>query len=257
MNVYLFGYLSARSLTKSSIVNTINDIVIWLDSISVESFLDSQKVDNSASINIWHDLNPHTTSKNNATSPLSTNYPTYINKAINGLPAVRFSTNDYLLYNGTPLINNNYTIFVVEQRRTSSSNYFIGNRTTQSGQNYDLRFGYSGNTSLAIAQCGNTSASSGSAISGYSTPVPKIHNIGFSSTSGKYYYYNGSQISLSGGLPTVGLNRYPNASIGYSYCGSNYYNGDIGELIIFNKYLKASERKAIEQYLAQKWQIKI
>jgi hypothetical protein len=38
---------------------------------------------------------------------------------------------------------------------------------------------------------------------------------------------------------------------------STYYDGDIGEIIIFDRALKTEERQSIEKYLGQKWGIKI
>ena len=39
--------------------------------------------------------------------------------------------------------------------------------------------------------------------------------------------------------------------------GGGYFNGDIGEIIIFTSALKAEELSSIQNYLAKKWGIKI
>ena len=38
---------------------------------------------------------------------------------------------------------------------------------------------------------------------------------------------------------------------------SSYFNGDIGEVIIFTRALRNDERMAIENYLSKKYDIKI
>ena len=45
--------------------------------------------------------------------------------------------------------------------------------------------------------------------------------------------------------------------IGYSSVSSQYWNGDIAEIIVFNRALKTEERQAVEKYLGQKWGIKV
>lgn len=37
----------------------------------------------------------------------------------------------------------------------------------------------------------------------------------------------------------------------------NFYNGNVAEIIIFNRALKTEERKSIESYLGKKWGVKI
>jgi len=43
--------------------------------------------------------------------------------------------------------------------------------------------------------------------------------------------------------------------IGAGASGTNFTNGNINEIIIFNRALKNLERTAIEQYLSSKWGI--
>jgi len=46
--------------------------------------------------------------------------------------------------------------------------------------------------------------------------------------------------------------------LGYNPLGNNlFYNGDIAEIIIYNKVLNDEERKVVEIYLSQKWSIKL
>ncbi len=47
------------------------------------------------------------------------------------------------------------------------------------------------------------------------------------------------------------------AAFGTGQNCQNYYNGQISEIIIFNRLLKNSEREAVEKYLSQKYNIPI
>ncbi len=38
---------------------------------------------------------------------------------------------------------------------------------------------------------------------------------------------------------------------------TNYFDGDLAELIVYNRAISSSERKSVEEYLSRKWNIKI
>ena len=255
---------SAKSLTQGSPVSTIDNLVMWLETTSDKSFDASEKVDTvfgaTGTITSWNDISLQATSPNNATQNSINNKPRYIANGINGLPVVNFDgalnpNGDYLNWNGTSLANSNYTIFVVEQRRSSAgNNYFIGGINT--GQNQELHLGYRTNTLFTFAQYSNDYDMP---ISGYTSPIAKIHSFTFNSAIGKNYYLNG-QIPSGGTCITTncktGLSSYLSASTGLRDPGNGYFNGDIGEIIVFNKFLNNTERTSVEDYLKTKWRIK-
>ncbi len=76
-----------------------------------------------------------------------------------------------------------------------------------------------------------------------------------------WFYINGTQIYTA-----TNLNIIPNSTLGYKVgndqswinaLGSAAWRGYIGEIIVYNRFLKADERKSIEQYLSQKWKVRI
>jgi prepilin-type N-terminal cleavage/methylation domain-containing protein len=97
---------SARALTSSSPVNSISNVVFWVDSVSEKSF-DANVADGSA-IATWYDLNPQANIPNNA---IGSGLPTYTNNAVNGLPVVRFEdddgSNDFLTFDGSAMVGSN------------------------------------------------------------------------------------------------------------------------------------------------------
>ena len=48
---------SARALTRSSPVNGIKDLALWLETTSAESFLSSE-AENGTRLTLWNDINP-------------------------------------------------------------------------------------------------------------------------------------------------------------------------------------------------------
>ncbi|MBM5781802.1 MAG: hypothetical protein FJ368_00080 [Pelagibacterales bacterium] len=249
---------NARALTVSSPVKSIDDIVAWFEPTLEKSFTKDEGVDGNK-ISTWYDINPNiTTTANNANQSTSINRPTYTESAINGIPAIRFnsSSSNYLLFDGTSLANSPYTVFIVEQRRASNSDNFIiaGSNTPD---NTNLTIGYSTDTKLMMAYRNNGYYAN---ISGYSNIIPRIHSVVFNFSARKYYV-NGAELTLIpyGAYPSQSspTQAFDDAALGrITILGtSSYYEGDIGEVIIFKKALTSEERKSVEQYLSKKWNI--
>jgi prepilin-type N-terminal cleavage/methylation domain-containing protein len=248
---------SAQSLTQGSPVVSIPNLVLWIESTMKKSFDDNEKIDGgiggNGTINKWYDINPNTTSpqilKQNSGFIVSAK-PAYINNGINGLPVVRFLGNGaYLEYDASSLVSSNYTIFAVVQRRVGSSNNgFLG--TFGGSVANTINFVY--HNDLFWLQTGSDNGQA--SIPKYNSPVAAIFNASQSSTVGKIMFLNGAQILNSPSSTTL-LTSISSAAIG-RYSGSGY-NGDIGEIIIFNRFLTNNERKSVESYLSQKWNIKV
>ena len=96
-------------------------------------------------------------------------------------------------------------------------------------------------------------------ISAYTSPIANINVFRFSSAIGKNLYINGGTavINDSSANAKTGLTLYVGAQIGKNMSPTTptdtFYSGNIGEIIIFNKYINDDERKDIEQYLGKKW----
>ncbi len=259
---------SAASLTKNSGIEKIENLVAWFETTRNESFLEDEREDGSA-ISVWYDLNS-SSEKQNATQNTESQRPIYLTNCINGLPCVQFDgTNDLLGLNLDILRGTDYTIFLVEQRRSATSSPIIGSLATivlgnalALGYNSDgdgmfshgdesdyYKFG----TSPAIAPY------SGEVTSRLHTFLNPTQKTGSSTV---YHYLNGnsSPSTLTAvGSPSFGaMTAYVNAAFGAGdtpVVGFAHYNGDIGEIIIYNRALETYEREAVENYLLKKWKI--
>jgi len=247
---------SARMLTQSSYVNSIKGLILWLEPTSEASF-SSAETSNNSTVSSWNDINPQATVKNNATQTGDSSFkPIYIEKGINNLPILRFDgVAQYLNYDGSALVNSDYTIFVVEKiTNLSSKGYFIaGEEKSPLVHNTNLHLGYRPDSNKI------TQDHFFSGID-YTPPsyvmAPAMHSFWFSTSGGKKYWNNGGvtpEASLS--TQTEALVSYNEAKIALNT--STYYKGDIAEIIMFSRALSDKDRQAVESYLSKKWAIKI
>lgn len=243
---------SAQALTISSPVASTSGLSLWLETTSDKSF-DSTSATNNNLIANWYDLNPQTTTPNNANQPTDNNKPTYLAQGINSLPSLRFfgSPNastfpnyDYLtLTNNTLAKNGQLTLFVVYNLNVSGiANYFIGhqdgwtrwrfgNAQFQSNKGNVTNFGSWSpiypNLLSAVVRDNTVTLKQNGVASGNN-----------SLTSGEFVEDN--QITI-GGAETSGP---------YSL------DGMIGEIVVYNRGLKDQEVVIIEDYLKQKWGVR-
>ncbi len=241
-----FRIITAQNLSLSSPINSIPDSVLWLESSLDKSFKDSESTDKST-LSTWYDIR-ETSNKNNATQENKNNAPTYSN-TINYIHAVEFDgNNSYFTADGTILNNTNYTIFILEKRKSNKSdNYFIGDYTSNESSN--LLLGYSANDTVMHAHSSENSYSSSTQTYESSNEKPRVFTFIHSNTSGKQTYINGN---LSGeSSDTTNLTNMKQLKIGSSY------KGEIGEIVIFSRALSQTERESVESYLGNKWNVEI
>jgi hypothetical protein len=250
--------ISAKAQTKSSPAALIDDLVFWLETTSDQSFNPTEAVDNTE-IGTWYNITPSVIAKtsNSATQSTLANKPKYIAKSsINNLPAVRFDgSNDFMSYDGSFLVKNSYTIFVVEMRRASGNMFILGgDASVAAGANF--HFGYFVGNTFRAGNYGS-SAYLDYAIGAFSSPVARIHTFTLDTTSGEKYWLNGGTTADSTNVSgTTTLSSYASAVIGRNE-SQFYYNGDLGEVIIYSRALDDTERQDVERYLVKKWKIKL
>ncbi len=253
---------SARMLTQSSRVNSLKGLILWLETTSEVSFSSTETSDNST-VSSWNDINPQATVKNNATQTgVSSIKPIYIEKGINNLPILRFDgVAQYLNYDGSALVNSDYTIFVVEKITNSiSPGYFLAG--TDVTENRNLHLGYRPDSTKAITQDHFFSGINYTRTPASYIIAPAMHSFWFSTSGGKKYWNNGGVTAEASASTTsqpsqgAALVSYNGAKIALMGT-AEYYKGDIAEIIMFSRALSDKDRQAVESYLSKKWAIKI
>jgi len=269
------GLKSARSLTISSPVASTSGLVTWLETTLEKSFDDGEKVDTAiggtGTITTWYDINPQTSSLNNATqSGASSLNPRYIADGINGLPALNFD-GDSSDYGDDALQMSNvttkdYTVFVV--LKTQYSGYGAGAAAQAFASSCVLWSDISGNANdvIPVAIGGSfvktfvgAGASAGVTVTGsIAVNDNKAHIVMISRmmSTGLISIYVDGVADNSSTLTTNVLSDNSNLFIGGNQLNTTRsYAGEISEIIIFDKVLKDNEKSRIDNYLKTKWGI--
>lgn len=269
---------SARSLTESSPVASLNSLSLWLESTSDKSFLTSESEDGEL-VSIWKDIKPNTPFKAQAVQSDNTYKPKYVSNAINFLPAIELQTdtthmdiNNFLPAGSSLTIANSFSIFVVAQTTITRNTFSLPESTSGmsciSHQSMLLR-GSHGDTHYPGQDAAGASISFGTngvsfcEHSSSYLPVLMIHDDDYLKPTVILMEYNDKSPSLyiNGTFKHTGLTSlktyvYPPVTIGGpSLDRENTMLGYVGEIIVFDEVLKSADRDAVNDYLKQKWGI--
>lgn len=241
---------TARVLTKSSPAFDIDNLVAWYETSLDSSFIQEELQDDGSAISTWFDISAKKVTRNHATQSTADSQPKYFEEIFaKGIPGIRFDgVDDSMNFIGDDILNSNYTIFVVEQRRASDTdNYFIAGTSSSSNQN--LRLGYVSDTSLTHSHIGNSISYT---VPAYSANITRMHSFSFNLSGGKKYWLNGG---LAANVDAVNISQTnPIESFAGAALGKSY-NGFLAEVIIFNRVISDKERHLIEEYLSKKYNI--
>ncbi|MBU6339058.1 MAG: prepilin-type N-terminal cleavage/methylation domain-containing protein [Rickettsiales bacterium] len=242
---------SAKSLTKASVVSGITELSLWLETTSDNSFLTNETDDN-ISLSTWKDINPQTNTPNNLTKTANT-MAVYKTTGINNLPSVYFngtaSTDN--AFSGSLIYtkSNNYTLFAVyttEDKSSATWRPIIINGNGSSG----WRFQKSGVTNK---RCATLLTVVDSCTSSTITINPEIISVTYDGTT-DVMYLNGTLQTLT--APTGSIVT-PVGRVSVGGYSSGGWKGFIGEIIVYGKVLKSSDRKEVEKYLSKKWGVTV
>lgn len=242
-----FNIKTAQSLTDSSPVAGIKNLVLWLETSKEESVT----FNDDGNVISWNDINPQSLEKHNAT-PSTASFTYYKEKGVNGLPSMFFNgVNAGFNVSNVPLYQSDNTIFIAEKHYGSK----IGGCFICSGSNYSFiyiwEFGTQAvrhnNATFATKYYINPRLPTKDTVYIHSLVEDIDDSFNYNMQYNKISYSNSAAIS---GLFTGNPNL--NITIGYgSWNGID--NVDIAEIIIYNRALKEEERQAVMSYLKQKY----
>ncbi|MFC1659029.1 LamG-like jellyroll fold domain-containing protein [Pseudomonadota bacterium] len=217
---------------------------LWLDAEDIDG--DGDTTDNpadSSDISTWSDKSGN---GNHATQATSTKQPLY--STLNNVIAFDGSSDelevDYSFLNS----NTSYTVIIVEGRKSGKeSNYPIGCATYAT--NEALHFGYRYNTTFRFGQYYNDVDGT---VPAYTSQKFNIMIGLYDNFVGHFLCKNGTELASNSDV--VGFITIRPGRIGSNF-GSNFYDGDIAEVIMYNRALSDVERQEVEAYLSDKWGI--
>lgn len=258
----------ARLRAVTSQENVLSDVVplffnntkIPADSLSLWLTAGSSTpgIENGESISVWYDLSGK---ENNGVQNNASYKPTLATNQINGLPVLRFNGNSYLsLPNSEALgvVNKDYEIIVVAKSSSSQRSLLMGNSQTVEFAsniwlNYDKGLLFRGNSN-----------------NGDSFDVGEFGEY----TDGEYHVFNVIGTDTEGRIRIdnfpKGLDEsesYRNSVNGNWLIGAavrsagtilnEVFNGDIAEIIMYNKKLSIQERYEIHEYLSDRYSLEL
>ncbi len=195
-----------------------------------------------------------------ATQANSANQPTLnaSNAAFNGLPTLTFSGNQHLNgFNTSYLNSSSYTIFTVSAVDAGGNQYLLGSNS--GGTNTSLHFGYRDSTTFTLAQFNNDlnySPTTPAQSYNGSSEVAMDWSGKLDTASGHAIYFNGgSSVASSGNTDALISQTTTSGILGAGFNNSAPFNGDVGEVLIFNTALSDAQRAAVDAYLQTKWGI--
>ncbi len=246
---------SAQNLTAQSPVNSIEGLVIWYESTSEKSFVPS-KVEDGSKIKTWNNIAPNQLYAVNAIQTNSASQPLYQENVFNSLPLIYFNGSAYLEAAYNPDFNpSKVTIFTVINAKSTTDIYgtVISTRNDSPAAGYGIYSTASG-YQFWIGNSSGSGASSSVTIKSDNLVLLSATNDGSNSN----FYSNGALVTTNSAA-LVANNSLPfRIGAGNNAGAANYFfNGYVGEIIVFNRLLKIEERKSVEKYLSDKWKVQL
>ncbi len=245
---------NARSITAKSPISQMQGLLAWYETSMKES-LDQSKLKDGDSISTWKDISPNSilNGYNQLTTTASANI-TFAQSSINKIPSIKFSGISKLsLANFTQGSSSQATVFLVVKLNyvPDTTNYktiFDGNSTNFSFSIRSNGIQINTGSSVVSSDVANSFLNSGEyAIAIY-----------FNGSNSKVYV-NDTDLMFGGSVisNTLGTNQLSGLTLGNNKDGTNGFSGFISEVAIFNRVIKAGERKEIFNYFSKKYKIAI
>lgn len=220
---------------------TIPNLVLWLDASQITG------VPEGSAVSAWNDASGQ---GHHAIQLLLQNRPTYRSAALNGRPALRFDgSNDYLRIAGS-IVSGTQARTVLFVARPD----VVGNKGI-----VDLGNGATPGAGFLITPEYGVRVNGGSRLwlPSASTQEAQIGVVQFvgTTTTGVSLWINGTLRSptstIAAAIQTSGSGSVGTWTAGP--VGSNNFDGDIAEIIVYSRALSADERQGVQQYLDTKY----
>ena len=237
---YTFS-LKTTNITTTTVFNTfvpssITGMRLWLDSSDNTTLILS-----GSNVTQWNDksgVGNNISQANAGSQPTTGTY--YNNRLLLNFTSNKFMTNTTMIFPEPP-----YTIFAVGYTSTNGygrllAGYPDGYLFLGSGSGVTQFAPFTGNGSWTDT---NT-ASPATSITSMS--IMCMTNTG--TTTGLIPYVNGTALTTKNGTASGFTGIYVGA-----YAGGQYWNGYIGEILVYNSILSTTDRQKMEGYLAWKW----
>lgn len=215
----------------------------WVDAMDASTLT----IDGKNGIREWKDKSGQ---NRNMIQNASFQRPTYTKAGIYG--GIEFSGNNQFLEipNPNPMIQGQFTIFVVEQRKRGGSNWILGGNP-QMDYSRNMHIGYRDDTVATMAFWANDMDFFVPTYRG-SNEMPRIWSLRFG-PGGKRVFIDGADVRVRNNNTNDNLRSWNGAALGRAL--TNFYKGIVYELLIYDTALDDASIRKVEGYLAHKWGI--
>lgn len=262
---------SAKTLTQSSAINSIKGLALWLEPTMDNSFTSAtngNSPDDNDKISAWNDINPQSSSKVNPLQATDGSRPTYLSgssETINGLPALKFDGSSSYLASiagsggNVPLLagDDSYTFIAVWKTLDAANG---GNAQVIFEQNQDTAV--SGKRASFIVLPGSYGFSGEgndySDTCSYAEKSPYASLMNVDDSGNVTIHTNSVNASCTGSVGPATADVSGNGFyVGVKGDGTEFFNGIISEIIVFDRPLKKAEIADVMNYLSKKYGIKL
>ena len=279
-----FRLSSARSLTSSSPVNSMKDLILWLDATSASSV--NESLGDGDLVDKWSNISSQQSSKTDFIQSQVSYKPTYKINGINGIPTLSFSTDDYLISSASVSHSPSYSFFIVFNMSVESTDKTIinlyndsdtdsnnGNRTglvtmTEIKPDNVVRSTFRSDVFTGVPddnKSTKTITSQRDYIMSYSRNfASKNESLWINNEA---FIGNGALISNGTAIPSVTNGGFTTTNLFWiigkitdtpsGNANARNFNGQISEIIIFDRALMKDEIDDVEKYLSKKYSIKL
>ena len=181
--------------------------------------------------------------------------PAYYSDGIGGRGTIRFDGVDdrYWIAYQPSLNAATQDVFAVAQTRGSDGNWrtIIDSRATFQGYNFYASDDDKWELWTGDGSSWNTGESSVKPFS----DVPKLLELSIDTgaTPNVNKFLNGTSVATSTTYSVNTSDEFTVGALNGSTCCSNFFNGDIGEVIIFNANLTTTQKEGLRHVLSNKW----
>lgn len=264
---------TARTLTQSSSISSLSGLVMWFDATNLDNIssgtLSSNRfgiAEDGDAIVTWRDQNPQSQYKTDITIPGDNRAPTYVDDAINNLPSIKFNSSgvgDYFINDNIKFANNDYSIFFVFEPFTSGL-YDILSIGSDSKPGLMIELQSDGEVRHLHRYPYSLDSTGDSFItdaSNYQADKPQIYSFVREGSDTTSRIWIDNNLKETNTTTTQGFDQsILQVTIGALYFNGSYerfINGYLSEIVIFDRALRDKDRKSVQDYLAQKYQISI
>lgn len=234
-----------RRALDAAYPHLISGLLVWFKA-------DSITADDGTSVSNWIDSSGNENTATNSGS--ATSKPTYKTNIINSLPVVRFDGGDGMtVANESSFDIATYSIYFVG-KWVSGTGAIMGKSTTSfsDGRRRKLNFRFDNSTTFKILSGADANNASVTVANAANPAIYAYRTIG----NAHHIFSQNSTNTVSS--TTLAESTFNNASflIGSNFgTGTEGFNGDIAEIIIFNRTLDSQEHQLIHNYLSSKYNL--